>query len=61
MYVYVCVSGCDPSLTVPSVRLTMGSKGMYSNCFTLSREGKSTAFKVRVSNANTQHKHTGLG
>ena len=57
MYVYVYVS--DPSLTVPSVRLTMGSKGMYSSCCTLSREGRSTAFKVRVSNANTTHNTQG--
>ena len=41
----------DPSRTAPSVRFTMGSKGMHSSCCTLSREGRSTAFKVRVSSA----------
>ena len=36
----------------PSVRLTIGSKGMYSNCSTVSSEGMSTAVRVRVSNAS---------
>ena len=62
---YMCSMPCmyvtaDPSRTVPSVRLTMGSKGMYSSCCTRSREGRSTAFKVRVSSAGNDN-NKGLG